>query len=178
MLRRLVACLGLAGAVSAYAAGTALAGAHELQTVSHVDLTHYVGKWYEVAKYPVGFEKGLVGVTATYSLRPDGKIKVLNAGRKGTMAGKLKTATGKAWVTDKVTNSKLKVQFFWPIRGNYWIIALGQDYDYAVIGDPGHKYLWILSRTPKMDAKLYAELLTQIEAYGYDTRRIELTPQE
>lgn len=155
-----------------------MASARDLETVSHVDLTRYLGKWYEVAKYPVVFERGLVGVTATYSLRPDGKIKVLNAGRKGTMAGKLKTATGKAWVTDKTTNAKLKVQFFWPFSGNYWVIALGQDYDYAVIGDPSRKYLWILSRTPRMDEKLYAELIEQIKAHGYDTSRIERTPQE
>ena len=106
----------------------------ELKTVQYVDLERYLGKWYEIAKYPVVFEKNLVAVTATYSIRDDGKIKVTNAGRKKTLDGKEKIAVGKAWVIDKKTNAKLKVQFFWPFSGDYWIIELGKDYEYAVVG--------------------------------------------
>jgi len=150
----------------------------ELKTVDYVDLNRYLGTWYEIAKYPVRFEKGLVGITATYSLRKDGKILVLNAGKKGSMTGKDSRAKGKAWVIDKKTNSKLKVQFFWPFSGNYWIIGLGAEYDYAIIGDPSRKYLWILYRKPKMDEALYSDLLKQIEAHGYDLSKIEKTVQE
>jgi apolipoprotein D and lipocalin family protein len=151
---------------------------NELKTVDYVDLKSYLGKWYEIAKYPVVFEKNLVAVTATYSLREDGKIKVLNAGRKGSLDGKEKSAVGKAWVVDKKTNAKLKVQFFWPFSGAYWIIELGENYEYAVVGHPKRKYLWILSRTPRMDEKLYQEILKKIESHNYDLSKIEKTLQE
>ena len=150
---------------------------NELKTVDYVDLKRYLGKWYEIAKYPVIFEKNLVAITATYSLRKDGKIKVLNAGKKGTLDGKEKTAVGKAWVVDKKTNAKLKVQFFWPFSGAYWIIELGENYEYAVVGHPKRKYLWILSRTPKMDEELYKMILKKIESHNYDLSKIEKTPQ-
>ncbi|OIO75528.1 MAG: hypothetical protein AUJ85_02910 [Elusimicrobia bacterium CG1_02_37_114] len=147
----------------------------EMKTVDSVDLNRYLGKWYEIAKYPNWFEKNLTAVTAAYSLRDDGKIKVLNAGRKGSPDGKEKTALGKAWVADKKTNAKLKVQFFWPFSGNYWIIELGSNYEYAVVGEPKRKYLWILGRTPEMNEKLYNELLKRIEKHGYDLNKIEKT---
>ena len=150
----------------------------ELKTVQYVDLERYLGKWYEIAKYPVVFEKNLVAVTATYSIRDDGKIKVTNAGRKKTLDGKEKISVGKAWVVDKRTNAKLKVQFFWPFSGDYWIIELGKDYEYAVVGHPKRTYLWILCRTPKMDENLYQKILKKIEAHGYDLSRVEKTPQK
>ena len=170
-LSAIVCCLGLLAA-------TSYSEVKDMKTVDYVDLNKYLGTWYEIAKYPNWFEKNLVAVTADYSLRDDGKIKVLNAGRKGTLNGEEKKATGKAWIVDKQTNAKLKVQFFWPFSGNYWIVELGSNYEYAVIGEPKRKYLWILSRTPEMDENLYNELLKKIEAHGYDLSKIEKTPQK
>lgn len=170
-----IAAIGLCGLL--VAAGVQK-GENMLNTVDKVDLNRYLGKWYEIAKYPNWFEKNLAGVTATYSLRNDGKIKVLNAGRKNSLDGKIKSATGKAWVVDTNTNAKLKVQFFWPFSGDYWIIELGKDYDYAVIGEPSRKYLWILCRSSKMDAALYQGILTRLEKYGYDSNKLELNPQQ
>lgn len=150
----------------------------ELKTVEHVDLERYVGTWFEIAKLPQRFERGLVGVTATYTLLPNGKVKVLNKGYKKDFNGKLKTAEGKAWVVDSRTNAKLKVSFFWPFAGNYWILELGKDYEYAVVGDESRKYLWILARAPRMDESVYNELLKRIQAKGFDVSIIEKNPQK
>jgi apolipoprotein D and lipocalin family protein len=148
-----------------------------LEVVDHVDLERYLGTWYEIATIPQRFQKGCVGVTATYSLRPDGKIRVINRCRKETLDGQLKEVDGKAWVVDRKTNAKLKVQFFWPFSGSYWIIELDADYQWAVVGHPGRKYLWILCRTPKMDQALYDDLIGRIRDKGYDVARIKTTLQ-
>jgi apolipoprotein D and lipocalin family protein len=150
----------------------------ELKTVDHVDVKRYMGTWYEIAKFPQRFQKGLVGVTATYSPLPNGKVRVINSGYKEDFNGKLKTIKGKAWVVDTATNAKLKVSFFWPFSGNYWILELGKDYEYAVIGEESHNYLWILSRTPQMDKAVYNELLKRVQEKGFDISKLETTPQK
>jgi len=147
-----------------------------LQSVENVDLNRYTGRWYEIAKYPNRFEaKCDRNITATYALRSDGKISVVNACM--TREGKLTQANGWAKVVDQKTGSKLKVTFFWPFFGDYWIIDLGPNYEYAVVGEPGRKYLWILSRTAKMDAKLYAEITGRLAANGYDATKLEPVKQ-
>jgi apolipoprotein D and lipocalin family protein len=150
-----------------------------LQVVPHVDVTKYLGKWYEIATIPMRFQKGCTGVTATYTLRPDGDIKVLNECRKDSLNGKYKSITGKAWVVDATTNAKLKVRFFWPFSGAYWIIELDSlNYQYAVVGHPNRGYLWILSRTPQMPDSLYNDLLQRlVNVHGYDISKLKRTPQ-
>lgn len=149
----------------------------ELQTVNHVDLNKYMGKWYEIARLPNWFEKNCTAVTATYNLRDDGKVDVINACHLKTVDGKFKQSKGKAWVVDKTTNAKLKVSFFWPFAGKYWIIDLGSNYEYAVVGHPNRDYLWILSRQPHMSDELYNQLITRIQAQGYDLTSLEKTIQ-
>lgn len=146
-----------------------------LQTVSHVDLSRYMGRWYEIASFPQWFQKGCVATTATYTLREDGDVTVLNECRDKTPDGKERNAKGKAWVVDSKSNAKLKVRFFWPFSGNYWIIDLGEKYDYAVVGHPNRKYLWILSRTPQMDPLLYGEILERLKKQHYDVTRLVKT---
>jgi apolipoprotein D and lipocalin family protein len=143
-----------------------------LEVVSFVDLKRYAGEWYEIARYPHRFQKGCVGSKATYSLRDDGKITVLNECYKGSFNGKIRRAKGKAWVVDEKTNAKLKVSFFWPFSGDYWIIDLGKEYEYAVVGHPDRTYLWVLSRTKTMDAEVYEKILERLEEKGYDTSRL------
>jgi apolipoprotein D and lipocalin family protein len=140
-----------------------------LEVVPHVDLKMYLGKWYEIAHLPFRFEKGCSDITATYSLRADGSISVLNECRRN---GKVKVAMGTAKVVDKNTGAKLKVTFFWPFYGDYWIINLGQDYDYAVVGTPNRKYLWILNRTPQIDDKLYSQLKELAKTKGFDVTNL------
>ena len=148
----------------------------ELKTVPSVDLNRYLGKWYEIARYPNRFEKSCASdVTAQYSLRSDGKIEVLNSCRKAD--GKLKASKGSAKVADKQTNAKLKVTFFWPFYGNYWIIDLDPDYRYAVVSEPGREYLWILSRTPKLDPAVYEAITARLRQNGFDPDRLIKPPQ-
>ena len=160
-MKNLMAFYGL---VLILLAGSAMAqGKPPLEVVEPVDLQRYLGKWYEIASYPAWFQKGCTGSTAEYTMTPDGRIQVINRCRKKGLDGPLKESKGKAEVVDTVTNAKLKVWFFWPFKGNYWIIELDDDYQWAVVGEPGRKYLWILSRTPVMDEaqQRFLELRTQ-----------------
>jgi apolipoprotein D and lipocalin family protein len=163
-----------------FAAGAAVKAAAEtrpLEVVPRVDIGRYLGTWYEIATIPQRFQKGCVGVSAHYSLREDGAIDVFNVCRKGTLDGKEKSIRGKAWIVDRTTNAKLKVRFFWPFTGAYWVIELDRDYQWAVVGHPDRTYYWILSRTPQMDAGLYDELIRRAAAKGYDTSKIKKTLQ-
>jgi len=137
----------------------------KLEVVPHVELKKYLGKWYEIARLPARFQEGCTGTTATYTLSKDGNISVLNECIKN---GKIKRAKGKAKVVDKNSGAKFKVTFFWPFYGDYWIINLGKDYEYAVVGTPNRKYLWILSRTPQMDEKLFSQLIESVKSKGFD----------
>ncbi len=150
----------------------------ELKTVEHVEIERYLGTWYEIARFPQRFERDLVGVTATYSLLPDGKVRVLNSGHKGRLDGELRSAEGKARVVDPKTNAKLRVTFFWPFEGNYWILELGKEYEYALVGDESRKYLWVLSRTPQMEEGVYNELLGRAKEKGFDISKLEKVPQK
>jgi apolipoprotein D and lipocalin family protein len=161
--------------IAAMMAGAASAA--PLEVVPHVDLQRYLGTWYEIATIPQRFQKGCVGVTAEYSLRPNGDIQVVNTCIKETLDGEVRAARGKARIVDKTTNAKLKVSFFWPFWGAYWIIGLDADYQWAIVGHPNRKYLWILSRSPQMDDSLYAGLLKLVVDKGYDLARIKKTLQ-
>ncbi len=147
-----------------------------LTTVDHVDLNRYAGKWYEIARYPNRFQRKCQSdTTATYNIRADGKVQVVNACREKD--GKITAASGTAKVVDSATNAKLKVTFFWPFYGDYWVIGLSPDYQYAIVGEPARKYLWILSRTPTMDEATYQELLRRVESLGYQPENLVKTPQ-
>ena len=148
-----------------------------LQTVDHVDLQRYLGTWHEIAAFPQSFQRDCTASTATYSLREDGDIDVLNRCRKFTVDGEEKTAHGRARVIDKVSNAKLEVSFFRPFWGDYWVIQLGNGYDYAVVGHPGRDYLWILARAPTVPADVYAGILARLKTQGYETERLVLTQQ-
>ncbi|MCB9852692.1 MAG: lipocalin family protein [Phycisphaerales bacterium] len=145
-----------------------------LDVAKNIDLSQYTGLWYEIAKYPVSFEQGCVNVTAEYTLRDDGTIRVLNTcGQEG---GESRTIEGFATVgSDEPT--KLTVYFFWPFGAPYWILEVGDDYEYAVVGDPSRTYFWILSRTPQLDDATYQSILARMPDWGYDPARLELMPQ-
>ena len=148
----------------------------KLEVVPTVDLTRYVGRWYEISRLPNSFQKKCADtVTADYTMRADGKIEVLNRCRKPS--GEYTSAKGKAKIVDKKTNAKLKVTFFWPFYGDYWILDLGPNYEYAVVGEPGRKYLWILSRSPRMDEAVYQQLLQKMAAQGFNTEMMIRTSQ-
>jgi apolipoprotein D and lipocalin family protein len=147
-----------------------------MQVVPSVDLTRYAGKWYEIARLPNRFQRDCASDTsATYTLRPDGKITVLNQCRQSD--GRVKSATGTGRLAGgKEPNSKLRVTFFWPFYGNYWIIDLEPDYRWAVVGEPDRKYFWILSREPQLDEALYSQIVERARNQGYDLGPLLRTP--
>lgn len=147
-------------------------------TVKELDLNRYLGTWYEIARFPHSFEKNLVGVTATYSLRDDGKIKVLNQGYKKTLDGKLSVAEGKAKIPDPLKPANLEVSFFWIFYAEYNVLELDENYQYAMIGSSSDKYFWILCRTPQMDPATYEMLLEKARKRGYNLATLEKVPQQ
>lgn len=144
--------------------------------VDSVDLERYAGKWYEIARYPNAFELDCVGVTAEYSIRDDGRVDVLNTCYEGSLDGRARTIAGTARSTD-ASNARLKVTFFWPFEGDYWIMDLDEDYTYAVVGDPGRNFLWILSRTPELDAETLEGIYDRLPDQGFDPDRLILVEQ-
>ncbi len=147
-----------------------------IKSVQKVDLDRYLGSWYEIARYEHRFEKDCKNVIATYSIKENKKIEVINSCTKITTNNKTE-AIGEAYVVDN-TNSKLKVSFFWPFYGNYWIIMLDEDYSYAVVSEPSKKYLWILSRDKKLDENIKDNILKRLESLDYDLSKLIWTIQE
>jgi apolipoprotein D and lipocalin family protein len=149
-----------------------------LDVVAEVDLDRYVGRWYEIASLPQRFQEGCVATSANYTLRDDGRIRVENECRDGSFDGDFRRVEGVAWVADPSgSQAKLKVQFFWPFSGDYWVIDLDAEYRWAVIGHPSRDYLWILARTRTLDPAVYEKLLSRIESQGFDLERLNETPQ-
>jgi lipocalin len=140
----------------------------DTSTVDTLDIDRYLGTWYEIARFPHSFEKNLVGVTATYSMRKDGKIRVLNQGYKGKLDGKLSRAEGRAKIPDPADPTRLKVSFFLFFYGDYYVLELDKDYRWAMIGSSSPNYFWILSRTPQMDPEEYSRLLKNARERGYE----------
>lgn len=147
-----------------------------LETVPHVDLSRYLGRWFEIARYPNRFERKCDhNVTAEYAMKENGKIRVVNSCL--TSHGKPDRAEGTATVVDKSSDAKLKVTFFWPFYGDYWIIDLGPNYEYAVVGEPSRHYLWILSRSPIIQDSTYRDIVARLAGKGYDPQKLVRTTQ-
>jgi apolipoprotein D and lipocalin family protein len=144
------------------------------QTVARVDLERYMGKWVEIASFPAWFQRDCFCTMAEYELRGD-HVSVKNSCRKGSSEGELDIAMAKAFAVAGSNNSRLKVQFFWPFKGDYWIIALDDNYQYAMVGHPNREYLWILSRTPEMSEDVYQSLVETARGKGYDITKLRKT---
>ena len=138
----------------------------ELATVKDFDVNKYVGTWYEIARLPNSFEKKLTHVTATYSIKENGKINVLNRGFD-TTSSKWKDIEGTATIPNKKQPAQLAVQFFWPFKGNYYVMYVDEAYQVALVGDPSRKFLWILSKqkTMKEDTFLHLQELAKNEGF-------------
>ena len=155
-----------------------MANAQPVQTVPYVDLHRYAGKWYEIAAFPQYFQKGCHCTVAEYTPSDKGYVIVENKCNKDSINGKFSSIKGKAFVTENSGNAKLRVQFFWPFKADYWIIDLAADYSYAVVSEPDKKYLWILSRTPKMDHLVYQQIIGRLKEKGFDLSKLKLTEQK
>ncbi len=146
-----------------------------MEPVTHFDLNKYLGRWYEIARMPAGFENNLIQVTATYSLRNDGKVRVENAG-VDARSSKRKMAIGKAKFARNADTGYLKVSFFGPFYADYVILELDQDYRYAMIAS-SRKYLWILSREPSLEKTTLDRLMEKAKNLGFATEKLYFTPQ-
>ncbi len=147
-----------------------------MKTVKSVDIERYKGTWYEISRLDHSFEKGCKNVTATYEIKEENKIKVIN---RCTMIkdNKIKEATGIAYAVDN-SNAKLKVSFFRPFYGDYWIIYLNENYDYVLVGHPSREYLWILSRTKTINEETKIKLMQKAKEEGFDTNKFIWTIQD
>ncbi|MCQ2131620.1 MAG: lipocalin family protein [Bacteroidales bacterium] len=152
---------------------TSMLASFDNSTVPYLDLPRYMGTWYEIARFDHSFEKGLQFATAKYSMRPDGKVRVVNSGYKN---GERKISEGKAKTTD--TPGLLRVSFFGPFYSDYRVLMLTSNYDYALVGSRSKKYLWVLSRTPDMPLSILNSILDEAKARGYNTNRLIMVKQE
>jgi apolipoprotein D and lipocalin family protein len=169
-----VASLLTLSALAACVAGPS-GNPHPPQPAKAVDLERYAGLWYEAARYDMRFEKGCDGVTAEYSKRPDGLIKVLNTCHKDGPTGPVKVSEGKAKIADAGSKAKLKVSFFGPFFvGDYWVLDHAEDYSWSIVGEGSGRYLWLLTRKPPTPAELKA-LTDRAKAMGYDTSMLRVT---
>ena len=139
-----------------------------VQPVTNFDLQRYLGTWYEIARLDHSFERGLTKVTADYSLRDDGGVRVLNRGYAADKK-EWKEAEGKAYFVNRPDEAYLKVSFFGPFYGSYVVMALDDDYQHALISGPDTSYLWILSRTPQLDPAVKEKLVAKARVAGFDT---------
>jgi apolipoprotein D and lipocalin family protein len=145
------------------------------QPRKRVDLQRYLGRWYEIARYEQSFEKGCEGVTADYELVRGGSIAVVNRCRKP--GGKITEARGRAKLVDRDSNAKLKVSFFGPFYGDYWILDHADDYRWSIVGEPSGRYLWILNRQATPTEAEVEQLFGQARSLGYDTSMLLRTKQ-
>ncbi|MCL7050870.1 hypothetical protein MKW94_006528 [Papaver nudicaule] len=156
----------------------------EMEVVKDLDIPRYMGRWYEIASFPSRFQpKNGVNTRATYTLQEDGKtVTVLN---ETWNDGKRGFIQGTAYKADPDSNeAKLKVKFWVPpflpiipVVGDYWVLSIDEDYQYALIGQPSRNYLWILCRNPHMDEEIYNGLLEKATSEGYDVKKLHKTPQ-
>ena len=148
--------------------------AQDLKVVANVDLAKYCGTWFEIASFPQQFQKGCECTTAEYTQTDKAYLTVENrCSRNGTES----YIKGKAFIDKNSNNAKLKIQFFWPFKGKYWIIDLAADYSYAVVSNPNKKYLWILSRKVTLDKDVYNGIVKRLTEKGFDLTRLKITRQ-
>lgn len=147
-------------------------GGESLPTVPTLDLEQYKGTWYEIARFPHRFEKDLQCVSATYTLRNDGKITVYNRGFSEKKKA-FKDITGKAWVPDTTRPGEIKVSFFGPFAGDYFVMDIDSSYTSVLVGSPSRNYLWILARGTILEDDRYNELVGIAESRGFDVGKLE-----
>lgn len=142
-----------------------------------VDFARYQGRWYEFARYEHRFERDCAGVTADYAKRRDGQISVVNTCRKGAPDGPIQVARGRAKAVGDPLGAKLKVSFFGPFYGDYWVLDRAEDYSWAIVGEGSGRYLWVLTREPVPTPEQRAALVARVVGLGYDTKLLHFTHQ-
>lgn len=172
-----VKCSLLALLLMVGAFGCASRSPAPLPVVTEFDTARYLGTWYEIASIPNRFQAGCVATEANYAAKANGELVIKNRCRNERLDGPVREATGRAWAPDPQKPAQLKVEFFWPFKGDYWVMALEPEYRYALIGTPHRKYLWILSRTRTLPRETTERLLSLAREYGFDTDKAQYTLQ-
>jgi apolipoprotein D and lipocalin family protein len=152
------------------------------QPAKAIALPSYLGKWYEYGRYEAPFQRGCEGVTAEYATREDDRISVVNSCYQGGLDGEFRQSTGKAKIVDGSNGAKLKVSFFGPFYGDYWVLDRGEadasgQYPWSIVGEPSGRYLWMLTRDPRPTPELRAQLEQRVKQLGYDWSMVRLTEQ-
>ncbi|MDD2297807.1 MAG: lipocalin family protein [Sphaerochaetaceae bacterium] len=164
--------ISLSGCISSKSMG------NPLDTIDSLDLERYLGRWYEVARYQKGFEKNIVGTTAEYSLREDGRVQVVNSGFKKTLDGSYTSVKAVAWRPDDAVPGALKVKFFGLFTSDYLVFGLDEDYQWALVGNNERDSLWFLSRTHELSEETIATMQSIATAQGYDLDKLYFVPQK
>ncbi len=148
------------------------AGSAPNKTVTHVDLKRFAGTWYSMYSIPTMFDKGSRETTTHYTLNNDGYFDVVTTCKDGD-EGKIKTVKSKIFPDkNNATNGEMKAQFIWPIKVDYWVVDLADDYSWVVVGHPDHRFLFIMSRKPEMDKALYSKIVEHCKEMGYATEKL------
>jgi apolipoprotein D and lipocalin family protein len=177
-MKKQVACTIVGMMLAAGGASLWAEKTQPLELVTSLDPQRYAGLWYEVARFQHGFEKSLVGVTADYSLRPDGRINVLNSGYKSVLDGKRSSVKALAWIPDPAKPGALKVRFFGLFAADYLVFGLdSENYQWALVGNDSRGFLWFLSRTPTVPPELMADMRKLAASQGYDLTKLYEVPQ-
>ncbi len=148
-----------------------------IPTVPHVDLARFMGPWYVIASIPTFLEKDAYNAIESYELNPDGTIATTFTFHKGGFDGPLKTMKPHGFVVDKDSNARWGMQFIWPIKAQYLIAYLNEQYTQTIIARDARDYVWIMARTPSLSPGEYQSLLDAVGRMGYDTSKVKLVPQ-
>ena len=165
-------------ALAAVLVGGCAANGPEMNTVDHVDIDRFMGPWYVIANIPTFLEKGAHNAVETYALNDDGTIATTFVFREDSFDGKRKEYTPRAWVLDTDTNARWGMRFVWPIKADYRVAWLDEDYSMTVIAREDRDFVWIMARTPAISDADYDELVTFVSSIGYDASKIERVPQQ
>ncbi len=165
-------------ALASLGAGCAARGAQTApDVVPDFDVERYLGLWYEIASIPIAPTRGCIGSTAEYALRDDGDISVLNRCWDESFTGRRREATARAFIPDPAVPAKLKVEFFWPFRAEYWVVELDTGYTTAVVSNSSRSTMWILHRAPCMPQATFDGLAESLAARGFSLAELQSTPQ-
>lgn len=159
---------------------TTFTGKEDLPVVASLDLNRFCGKWYEIARLPVVFESRLVNVQSEYTMMPDGKIRVINMGRKGSIQGELTTAEATLWAPDPNMPGKMKVLYpTRPGQGDYWVLSIDPDYNYVLVGEPKRRQCWMMCRDiKKVNESQVNNMIEKARQLGFEVNRLLKTQHE
>ncbi len=158
--------------------GACAAERPEMETVDYVDLERFMGDWYVIANIPTFIEKGAHNAVETYAMNPDGTIDTTFRFRAGSFDGKLKEYNPRGFIRDTETNALWGMRFIWPIKADYRIIFLNEDYTQTIIGRQKRDFVWIMAREPEISEEDYQEMIRYIESIGYDINDVQRVPQQ